>query len=215
MAATPQSITAALSHATTNADGVTLSPNYADTDPDDYPMPMVTYVTAPTSKVYEGRGITLRNFLTYAVGDAQTTLPDGYFPLSDAMKQQTQDAISKIPTSTAPAPGSGGTPYPTGNQPGPGTVPLGGTTPVYPSGGAGPAGNVPGGTAPLRRPAAPTARRAPTVHPRPSPTCPWACSRSSPPGWCCRVSPPSAHSASSAASRCSGCPAASDRASRG
>ena len=97
-----------------------LSPNFADTDPDDYPMPMVTYVTAPTSKVYEGRGITLRSFLTYAVGDAQTTLPDGYFPLSDAMKQQTQDAISKIPTSTAPAPGSGGTPYPTGNQPRPG-----------------------------------------------------------------------------------------------
>jgi len=148
VAATPQSITAALSHATTNADGVTLSPNFADTDPDDYPMPMVTYVTAPTSKVYEGRGITLRSFLTYAIGDAQTTLPDGYFPLSDAMKQQTQDAISKIPTSTAPAPGSGGTPYPTGNPPGSGTVPPGGTTPVYPTGGTGPAGNVPGSTAP-------------------------------------------------------------------
>ena len=71
-------------------------------------MPMVTYATAPTSKVYEGRGITLRKFLTYAVGDAQTTLPDGYFPLSSAMVQQTTDAISKIPTSTAPAPGSGG-----------------------------------------------------------------------------------------------------------
>ena len=52
------------------------------------------------------------------------------------MVQQTQDAIAKVPTSTAPAPGSGGSPYPTGNQPGPGTVPLGGTTPVYPTGGA-------------------------------------------------------------------------------
>ena len=52
----PASITAALSHATTNADGVTLSPNFADTDPDDYPMPMVTYVTAPTSKVYGAGG---------------------------------------------------------------------------------------------------------------------------------------------------------------
>ncbi|MFI5049808.1 MAG: substrate-binding domain-containing protein, partial [Gaiellales bacterium] len=147
--ATSQSISAALSHATTNGDGVTVSPNFADTNPDDYPMPMVTYVTAPTSKVYEGRGITLRNFLTYAVGDAQTTLPDGYFPLSAAMVQQTQDAIAKVPTSTAPAPGSGGSPYPTGNQPGPGTVPLGGTTPVYPTGGAGPVGNVPGGTVPV------------------------------------------------------------------
>jgi hypothetical protein len=134
-----------LSRATTNADGVTVRPNFADTDPEDYPMPMVTYVTAPTSKVYEGRGITLRKFLTYAVGDAQTTLPDGYVPLSSAMVQQTQDAIGKIPTSTAPAPGSGGgSPYPTGNPGGSGVVPTGSS--YVPTGGVGPApdGNVGG-----------------------------------------------------------------------
>ena len=218
VAATPQSIAAALSHAKTNADGVTVSPNFADTDPDDYPMPIVTYVTAPTSKVYEGRGITLRKFLTYAVGDAQTTLPDGYFPLSGAMVQQTHDATSKIPTSDGAGPGERRRqPVPDRQSARPGgTVPRG-TTPVYPTGGAGPA------SATLRprrhgsraTTAAPTARRAPTVHPRSPPICPWACSRSTP----ASLVPAGGLAALSAlgllgGSRRWGCPAASARVSR-
>ena len=64
MDATPTSIAAALSHATTNADGVTVTPNYADTDPNDYPMPVVDYAAVPTNKYDYQKGRTLQAFLT-------------------------------------------------------------------------------------------------------------------------------------------------------
>jgi phosphate transport system substrate-binding protein len=123
--ATPTTIDAALSHATTNSDGVTVSPNFADTDPNDYPMPIVDYATVPTNKVYSGRGITMRSFFDYAASDGQAALPAGYAPLTDAMKRALTAAAATIPQTTAPPPGGGGT-YPGGGT-GPVTTPS--TTP--------------------------------------------------------------------------------------
>ncbi len=146
--ATPTTIDAALSHATTNPDGVTVSPNFADTDPNDYPMPIVDYATVPTNKVYSGRGITMRSFFTYVAGAGQTALPAGYAPLTDAMKTALTAAAATIPQTTAPPPGGGGT-YPGGgNYPGttpgitsppttPTTTPSGLGTPPPPGGGPG------------------------------------------------------------------------------
>lgn len=95
--ATPTTIAAALSHATTNADGVTVSPNYSDTDPNDYPMPVVDYAVVPTNKYDYQKGRTLQAFLRYAVTAGQQAEPPGYVPLTPAMVQQTESVIPRVP----------------------------------------------------------------------------------------------------------------------
>ena len=122
VAATPTAIHAALKHATKNPDGVTLTPNYATTDPAAYPMPVVTYVGAPTKGIDPGVGWTLRAFLTYAATTGQKHLAAGYVPLTPNQAAQTTDVVSTIPAT--PPPGSSGT-VPPGS-----TVPPGGGYPT-------------------------------------------------------------------------------------
>jgi len=119
--ATPTSIAAALSHATTNADGVTVTPDYADTDPNDYPMPVVDYAAVPTNKYDYQKGRTLQAFLRYAVTGGQQALPQGYVPLTPAMVQQTESVIPKIPHVKPPPSKTGGNGNGNGNGNGSGT----------------------------------------------------------------------------------------------
>jgi len=107
--ATPASIDAALTDATTNADGVTITPDFTTTDPAAYPMPMVTYATVPTNHIAYGPAVTLRTFLKYAATTGQTTLPAGYVPLPAAMAQKTLATVPKVPlVKTKPSGGNGG-----------------------------------------------------------------------------------------------------------
>lgn len=134
VAATPASITAALTAAKKNADG-TVSPNFATTDPNAYPLPLVDYVTAPTDVIQPDRGITLRKFLNYAVTTGRTQVPAGYAPLPQPFVKQTLAAISRIPDSAPKTPhhhrSGGGT---TGG--GSGTTTGGGNTVGDTSGGS-------------------------------------------------------------------------------
>src|SRR5262249_10335500 len=66
------SIAAAINDATPNTDG-TVTPDYATSDPNAYPIPMVSYATVPTSKGWPGftadDGKVLAAYLRFAVGD--------------------------------------------------------------------------------------------------------------------------------------------------
>ncbi|MDX6523666.1 MAG: phosphate transport system substrate-binding protein [Gaiellales bacterium] len=126
--ATPKAIESALAHSTPNTDGVTLSPDFGNLDPKAYPMPIVDYVTAPTTKINTARGTTLRGFLHYAATVGQHHLPAGYTPLPPAMATRTLHVIEQIP-GTTPLPGGGGS-----GSGGGGTQIPGGST-GYPSGG--------------------------------------------------------------------------------
>jgi phosphate transport system substrate-binding protein len=105
------SLQSALSDATTNADG-TLTPDYATSNPDSYPIPMLSYAAVPTSKGWPGftadDGKTLAAFLRYLAGDGQGLLPGGSYPLTDALTAETVATALKIPTSEPVTPGGGG-----------------------------------------------------------------------------------------------------------
>jgi PBP superfamily domain len=108
-----QSIDAALTDATTNADG-TLSPNLNDTaDAGAYPLPMVTYALVSTSPQPTADQATqlkdlLTNLVTYSHngGSASQPMPSGYVPLPQNLYNQAIIQIANI-TGTA-GPGSGG-----------------------------------------------------------------------------------------------------------
>lgn len=113
--ATPAAVRAALSHATRDPDGVTVTPDYTTKDPAAYPMPMVDYATASTSHINPHRGYTLKQFLQYAATTGQKHLPRGYVPLPAGMVQETLSDLKEIPAVAPPALGGGsggGTPYP-------------------------------------------------------------------------------------------------------
>ena len=115
VAPTKDSITAAIADAAANADG-TVTPDYATSDPNAYPIPMVSYATVPTSKGWPGftadDGKTLAAFLRFAVSDAgqsDQVLPPGSYPLPDPLKATTTSAAGQIPTSEpTPTPTGGG-----------------------------------------------------------------------------------------------------------
>jgi hypothetical protein len=109
--ATPASITAALKHGTKDSSGL-LHPDYGSTDPKAYPMPFLSYVTAPTSGISDAQGTTLRGFLNYAVTTGRKRLPGGYVPLPASYASDTESVITQIPGTTPvvnPGGGGGGT----------------------------------------------------------------------------------------------------------
>jgi ABC-type phosphate transport system substrate-binding protein len=107
---TSDAILAGLAGAHKVADGRMLQPNYSDTNPAAYPLPLVSYVAAPTDLIDPAKGATLVGFLKYAVGDGQsgTNLPPGYVPLPDNLVQQALHVADEIPD----APGEGSPPPP-------------------------------------------------------------------------------------------------------
>ncbi len=133
VSATPAAIHAALSHATKNPDGVTVTPDYATTDPAAYPMPVVTYVAAPVKGIDPSVGWTLRQFLTYAATTGQKHMPAGYATLTADQLAQTKAVVPDIPATPPPStPSSGGGTTPSGT-----TVPPGGGYPTSGAGGGG------------------------------------------------------------------------------
>jgi phosphate transport system substrate-binding protein len=107
--ATPASVVAALKDATKGPDGI-LQPDYTTKDPKAYPMPSVTYVTAPTAGISDGAGTTLRGLLHYAITRGRTREPGGYVPLPKSLVSKSAAIVSQIPgsTPTLGSTGSGG-----------------------------------------------------------------------------------------------------------
>ena len=131
VAATPASITAALKDGRAG-DGGMITPDYSTSDPKAYPMPFVSYVTAPTVGISTASGTTLRGFMNYAINQGRTRVPGGYVPLPAFLGSRTTAVIKQIPGTTPifDLDGSGGG-TPTGAGTGGGTTVSGGTT--YPA----------------------------------------------------------------------------------
>ncbi|MGN6379046.1 MAG: substrate-binding domain-containing protein [Gaiellales bacterium] len=110
VAPTAASLAAAVSDGTKNADG-TITPSYDTTDPNAYPLPMLTYAIVPTTKRWPNftadDGKMLKGFLAFAAGAGQKVLPNGSFPLPAAQAAQTTAIAAKIPTSEPVPPGGG------------------------------------------------------------------------------------------------------------
>ncbi len=99
VAATPASITAALKDGKTGDDGM-VTPDYSTSDPKAYPMPFVSYVTAPTAGISTASGTTLRGFMNYAINQGRTRIPGGYVPLPAFLGSKTTAVIKQIPGTT-------------------------------------------------------------------------------------------------------------------
>jgi phosphate transport system substrate-binding protein len=150
--ATPDAVAAALTHVKTNPDGVTVSPDYTNTDPAQYPMPELSYAIVPTNVTGNfdlDKGDTLTSFLTYAVTDGQAAVPPGYFPVPKSMLDQAKTAIAKIPSNSNPPP----------TTPPPRTTPPPHTTPPYTGGYTPPPS---GYTPPTTEPSLPSTTPSPT-----------------------------------------------------
>jgi phosphate transport system substrate-binding protein len=112
------SLASAIGDATTATDG-TLTPKWDTSNPDSYPMPMLSYATVPTTKGWPnftaGDGQMLGAFLKYAAGPGQALLPAGSYQLTDPLVQQTLTTAGKIPTSEPSTGGDGNTGNPQGS----------------------------------------------------------------------------------------------------
>ena len=116
--ATPATVAAAVAAAKVNKDGVTIQPPYTTTDSSQYPLPLESYATVPTTlfstkkplpNTFDANdGKVLKAFLTYTIsGTGQGTLPLGSWPLSNKEEAQAAAAIKKIPTSASSSSGDG------------------------------------------------------------------------------------------------------------
>jgi hypothetical protein len=107
------SLDAALQVATTNADG-SLTPNYASTNPDAYPMPDVIYAAVSTGQVpasqasAETKLLTQMLALTGTGGSNVGQLPAGFVPLPPNLVTQSQADITKDIVAAPTPPGGGG-----------------------------------------------------------------------------------------------------------
>jgi ABC-type phosphate transport system substrate-binding protein len=102
LSASSDSILRAISDSTPAPDG-TLVPRWNNTaDPTAWPMPMVTYMIAPTNTIAPDRAQTLAQFLRYAVQDGQTLQTDanGYAPLPANLVQRSLAVADDIPAIT-------------------------------------------------------------------------------------------------------------------
>jgi len=102
VAPTSTSILAAVSQMTTNADGITQSPNFASKDPDAYPLAMVDYAMVPTCGLSAAKAAAISAFLTDVATKGQTPgylpgqLAPGYVPLTSRQLGQLKAAASAV-----------------------------------------------------------------------------------------------------------------------
>jgi hypothetical protein len=112
-----------------------VDPAKAWATPDAYPLTTITYAVADTSDPADARK-DYAKLLRYAAGAGQTPgpadgqLPEGYVPLTQAMREQTMIAADKLehwvePTTPAPSDQSSASPGPTA----PASVPASGLPP--------------------------------------------------------------------------------------
>ncbi|MBV9524343.1 MAG: substrate-binding domain-containing protein, partial [Candidatus Dormibacteraeota bacterium] len=99
VAATTTSITQAINDDTLQSDG-TLSINFANADPQAYPLSMPTYMLVPSDAIAASQGASLQKFLLYAVQAGQQNEPAGYAPLPGKLASVSLQAAAHIPTQT-------------------------------------------------------------------------------------------------------------------
>jgi hypothetical protein len=99
---TNASILAAVSQMTTNADGITQSPNFTTKDPDAYPLATVEYAMVPTCGLSAAKASEISAFLTDVAtkgqtpGDLPGQLAPGYVPLNSHQLGQLKAAASAV-----------------------------------------------------------------------------------------------------------------------
>jgi hypothetical protein len=112
---TNSSILAAVSQMTTNADGITQSPNFTSKDPDAYPLAMVDYAMVPTCGLSSAKASAISAFLTDVATKGQTPgylpgqLAPGYVPLTSRQLKQLKAAASAVKAQHCVKGGGGGT----------------------------------------------------------------------------------------------------------
>jgi phosphate transport system substrate-binding protein len=106
VAATPDTIQRALANAP-----ATPTP-YTPTDPQAYPMPLVTYVMAPTNKFDAAKGKVLAKFIRFATSVGSLSLPPGYASLPANLVNASQDTADQVPVTPPPSPTPSPTPTP-------------------------------------------------------------------------------------------------------
>lgn len=114
VAPTAESMAAAVSAMPPDPRGV-LVPNITATNPDAYPLTIVTYAATVPGKLTAEQRADYSKLLTYVATDGQVQgtaagqLPEGYVPLTATLRAQTVQAAAKIQNYVAPTP----TPTPT------------------------------------------------------------------------------------------------------
>ncbi len=99
VAATPDTMEKAIEDALPpKADGSVAFP-YDDSDPTAWPIPLVSYILAPTNKIDPSVGAVLDSFISYAAAKGQDSLPDSfqYAKLPPVLATEAIDAADKIP----------------------------------------------------------------------------------------------------------------------
>lgn len=137
------------------------------TDPLAYPLTAVTHAEVPTAGLSPDAAARVATVLDRAAGPGQVPgpqaggLPDGYLPLTQAMKDQTAEVAQEVRTQAGnPAPVAASTPVAT-------TAPLvAAPAPAATSAATAPRASTPAATAPAAAPAA----TAPSATPKPSAT---------------------------------------------
>jgi len=89
VAPTTESIMAGFSAMSADGNGV-LSPNFASTDPNAYPLVKVDYAMVPAQSVTPERDASIAALLRYAVGAGQASMPQGYLPLPASLVERTE-----------------------------------------------------------------------------------------------------------------------------
>jgi hypothetical protein len=135
VSANSDSILEAINDSQVAGDG-TLVPQWSNAaDPDAWPMPMLTYMIAPTNTIDPAKGDILAKFLRYAVQDGQTLLTDvdGYARLPGPLVQTSLGVADLIPVPApppTPSPSASPAPPPAALPPLPSLPPI----PALPAG---------------------------------------------------------------------------------
>ena len=78
-------------------DDLSLKIDYAQKTPGAYPLILVTYEIVCTKYKVPAKGKLVKSFLTYTIGDGQTSLAqEGYAPLPTALQTKVKAAVAKI-----------------------------------------------------------------------------------------------------------------------
>jgi ABC-type phosphate transport system substrate-binding protein len=99
VAATPETILKAITDALPPENDGSVKFKYDDSSQKAWPIPLVSYIPAPTNKIDPAVGAVLRSFITYAVGDGQDALPKflQYATLPAVLAAEAVAAADQIP----------------------------------------------------------------------------------------------------------------------
>lgn len=115
---TAESLAAAVPTMVRQSNGM-LAPNVSTTAAGAYPLTIVEYALAPAEPLYDDACVARTNsqkllgdWLSFVTGDGQAVLPDGFVPLTPALRTDASAAIAKVgatPTTRCADPGPGPT----------------------------------------------------------------------------------------------------------